>query len=416
MMTMVGIRAFAQADVDSPYSVFGVGQMAGKTMNVKLKGMGGVANGMFGGGLINTANPASYARIDSLAFLFDAGFYLKTSDFSTSNLSERSSNASFNQVFMAFGLTDWWKVALGVRPYSSLGYTMIVNANNAEVGNYSTAFTGSGGLNQAVIGNAFKLGKHFSLGVNVNYVFGDSETMTTLYFPDSTFKVSSRRSVDMMVSSFKFDYGLLYNTNIGNDYNLGIGLTYDQSIKLRGKQATYIRTIAGDSDAELEYLIDTVLYKVDDGARLTMPQGIGVGFVLQKNNKWAFGADFDWVQWSLFSRAGANDSLRDSWRVAAGFEYMPTYSSVSNYFRKVTYRVGGFYEQTYLTLRGHALNKMGVTLGASLPLPRTQSKVNVAVEVGRCGTKLDGLIQENYLRFDVGVSVFERWFMKRKYK
>ena len=413
---MVGIRAFAQADVDSPYSVFGVGQMAGKTMNVKLKGMGGVANGMFGGGLINTANPASYARIDSLAFLFDAGFYLKTSDFSTSNLSERSSNASFNQVFMAFGLTDWWKMALGVRPYSSLGYTMIVNANNAEVGNYSTAFTGSGGLNQAVIGNAFKLGKHFSLGVNVNYVFGDSETMTTLYFPDSTFKVSSRRSVDMMVSSFKFDYGLLYNTNIGNDYNLGIGITYDQSIKLRGKQTTYIRTIAGDSDAELEYLIDTVLYKVDNGARLTMPQGFGAGFVFQKNNKWAFGVDFDWTQWSRFAREGANDSLRDAWRVAAGFEYMPTYSSVSNYFRKVTYRVGGFYEQTYLTLRGHALNKMGITVGASLPLPRTQSKVNVAVEVGRCGTKLDGLIQENYLRFDVGVSVFERWFMKRKYK
>jgi long-subunit fatty acid transport protein len=415
VLTLVGLGAFAQADVASPYSLFGVGQMAGKSMNVRLKGMGGLGNGMYGIGLINTANPASYAKIDSLAFLFDAGFYFKTSNFATSTLAETSNNASFDHVFMAFGLTDWWKMTLGVSPYSTMDYKMVVDYHDVEVGNYTTAFKGSGGLNRAVIGNAFKLGKHFSVGANVNYVFGDSESQTTLYFPDSTYKISTRRSVDMMVSSFKFDYGLLYNTNIGKDYSLGIGITYDQRIRLSGKQTTFIRTIAGDSDDDVEYLIETIV-DTTVKAKLTMPQGFGMGFVFQKNNQWSFGADFDWTQWSAFAREGANDSLRDAWRVSVGFEYMPTYSSISNYFRKVTYRVGGFYEQSYLDLRGHALNRIGVSLGASFPLPRTQSKVNLAVEVGRFGTKQDGLIQENYLKFDVGISVFEHWFMKRKYK
>ena len=76
-MAVFSIEALAQADVDTPYSLFGIGQVRDKSMNVRLKGMGGLANAMYDIGMINTENPASYARIDSLAFLFDAGFYFK---------------------------------------------------------------------------------------------------------------------------------------------------------------------------------------------------------------------------------------------------------------------------------------------------------------------------------------------------
>lgn len=416
LLVLFSAGAYAQADVESPYSMFGIGQLANKSMNVRLKGMGGLKNAMYGPGLINSGNPASYAKIDSLAFLFDAGFYFKTSNFSTSNLTEQAANASFDHVFMAFGLTDWWKLSLGVQPYSTMGYTMLIDSHDPLVGNYTTAFVGSGGMNQAAIGTAFKIGRHFSVGAHAKYVFGDSKMQTTLYFPDSTYKIGSRRSDDLMVSSFKFDYGLLYDTEIGSDYSLSVGVTYDQQIGLRGKNTTFVRTIAADSYSDIEYLIDTVLYEVDGQSKLTMPQGVGAGFALQKNNKWCLGADFDWMQWSRFARDGANDSLDNSWRVTVGFEYIPTYSSISNYFRRITYRIGGFYEQSYVKVRGHGLDKMGVAVGASLPLPRSQSKVNFALEVGRFGTKADGLIQENYLKLDVSVSVFERWFMKRKYK
>ena len=234
LMAGFGFQAMAQADVDSPYSLFGVGQVRDKSMNVRLKGMGGVANAMYGKGIINTENPASYAKNDSLAFLFDAGFYFKSSNFSTSVLSERSSNASFDYVSMAFGLTQWWKMALGVQPFSVSRYIMTINSEKPEIGSYTTKFKGTGGLNQAFWGNAFKLGKHFSLGANAYYVFGDSQNETTLYFPDSTYMIGSRRSVDLMVSSFMFDYGMLYDIDLSKDLNLGLGLTYSQQVKLKG--------------------------------------------------------------------------------------------------------------------------------------------------------------------------------------
>ena len=406
----------AQANVDSPYSMFGIGQLRDKTMNSRLKGMGGVSNAMFGKSLVNTENPASYAMIDTLAFLFDAGMYFKTSDFSTSNLSETSSNANFDYVAMAFGATKWWRISLGVQPFSNVGYNLVVNNHKDDVGNYATTFKGSGGLNQAFIGNAFRLGRNFSVGVNATYVFGDYETQTTLSFPDSVFMIETRRGIDMLVKSFMFDYGVLYNTKLSNGLNLGLGLTYNQKMKLKGKQTTYIRSIKQSSDSDVEYPIDTIFYSAKDKSRITMPHEFGFGVTLQKDNHWTLGADFNWSQWSKFAREGVNDSLQNSWSVALGGELIPTSSSVSNYFTRMSYRFGAFYEQTFLNIRGKSINKIGLTVGVSLPLPRSLSKVNVAVEVGQCGTKSSNLIQERYIKATVGVSVFERWFLKRKYQ
>lgn len=414
-----GINAFAQADVDSPYSLFGVGQVRDKSMNVRLKGMGGVANAMFGGGMINGENPAAYAKIDSLAFLFDAGFYFKTATFSTSSLSEKSNNASFDYVSMAFGLTSWWKMALGVQPYSTSGYTMLVSKVDPEVGSTVTRFKGKGGLNQAFLGNAFKIGKHFALGANAYYVFGNTKTETSLYFPDSIYYIGSRRSLDVMVRSFMFDYGMLFNTNLSKDLCLSLGLTYTQKIKLKGEQTLFIRSFEEDMDTEVEYIIDTV-YSSSGSTKITMPQGIGFGVALQNGENWALGADFNWMQWSKFAREGANDVLQDAWSVSAGAEFTPKHTTISGYFSRVTYRLGGFYENGFINLEdndgvSHSINKVGVTVGMSLPLPRTFSKVNMALEVGQYGTREGGLIQEQYAKLSVGVSVFERWFMKRKY-
>lgn len=415
LLACFGFEAKAQADVDSPYSLFGIGQVREKSMNARLKGMGGVANAMFDKGMINVENPASYAKIDSLAFLFDAGFYFKTSTFSTSSLAERSSNASFDYMAMAFGLTSWWKMALGVQPYSISGYSMLVDGYSDGVGSYTTRFRGTGGLNEAFVGTAFKLGDHFSLGANAYYVFGDTQTSTTLYFPDSLYSIGTRRSLDLMISSFMFDYGLLFDTDLGNDLHLNLGLTYTQKIGLRGKQTLLIRSIEEDLDTEIEYLIDTI-YNSTSSTRLTMPRGFGFGFALQKSGSWTVGADFNWTQWSKFAREGVTEPLQDSWNVALGAEFTPRHSSISSYFSKASYRLGGFYEHGFLNLNGHDINRMGVTVGMAFPLPKTLSRVNVALELGQYGTREAGLIQEHFFKVEVGVSVFEHWFMKRKYR
>lgn len=417
-LVMAAHGVYAQADVDSPYSMFGIGQVRNKTMNTRLGGMGGVANALWDGSMINAENPASYVTFDSLAFLFDMGLYAKSATFSTTQLSEKSNNASVNYVALGFGVTPWWKTAIGAQPYSNVGYNVIVKHYDDEIGNNAMAFTGRGGLNQAFWGNAFRLGKHFSVGANATFVFGDSESLTTCYFPDTVYILASRRGIDMMVRSFMFDYGLLYRTELSDGMNLSIGLTYDQRIKLRGRQTTFIRTIAGNAgEDEVEHVIDTIFYNKQGDGSLTLPQGIGFGVALQKNKRWTVGADFNWSQWESFERNGVADtSLQNAWSIACGAEYLPVSSAISNYWTRVAYCFGGFYEQTFLNVNGLSINRFGITMGMSMPLARSMSKVHLGLELGQCGTKSDGLIQERYVKFTVGVSVHERWFMKRRYK
>ena len=411
--------AFSQADVDSPYSMFGMGQVRSKTMNARLKGMGGVANAMFDKNMVNAANPASYAMIDTLALLFDAGLYAKSSTFSTSALSERASSASLDYVSMGFAFTNWWKMAIGAQPYSNVGYNIVTSFHDDQVGNYNQLFQGEGGLNQVFIGNAFRLGKHFSVGANANYVFGDSKSTTTLTYPDSTYIICSRRSRDLMIKSFMFDYGVMYQGRMGNGLTLALGATYNQKIDLKGTQTVFIRTVEDNdyiSSTSTEYLIDTVAYHKDKNAKLTMPQGLGFGVSLKKDNRWSLGADFNWTQWSAFARNGLNEGLQDSWGVSLGGEFLPNSTSLSSYWSKVSYRLGGFYEQTCLNINGQSINKLGITFGLTMPIPRSMSKVDLGLEIGKCGTKSANLIKESYVNLTAGVSIFERWFIKRKYK
>jgi Long-chain fatty acid transport protein len=416
LLASMSLGIYAQADVDSPYSRFGLGQIRNKTMNTRLRGMGGVSNAMWGAGMINAANPASYAKIDTLSFLFDAGVYAKTSTFSTTALSEESSNASLDYVATGFSVTKWWKMAIGAQPFSDIGYNVVVKSFDDNIGSYATAFNGSGGLNQVFWGNGLRLNKNFSFGFNGTYVFGDMLSTTTLYFPDSSYMINTRRGTDIMVSSFMLDYGFLYNGNLGNGYVLSIGTTYNQKMKLSGKEKIFIRSIEGGVGGVVEYVIDTIFYQSKGKTTFTMPHGLGFGVALQKDNRWTLGADFNWSNWKGFEIGGVNDSLQNSWNVSVGGEYNPRSTSVSNYWTKLSYRLGGFYEQTYLNIYGHSINKYGVTMGVTLPLPKSMSKVNLGLEFGQVGTKSAGLIQERYVNFTLGVSIYERWFLKRKYK
>ena len=66
----------AESNTISPYSRFGYGILAPRS-NSMQKGMGGVGYAMRSGREINFMNPASYAAMDSLTFLFDHKVILK---------------------------------------------------------------------------------------------------------------------------------------------------------------------------------------------------------------------------------------------------------------------------------------------------------------------------------------------------
>ena len=65
----------AQNGTMTPYSSFGYGVLRDGATSTQ-RSMGGVGYAMNSGRQINSMNPASYAAIDSLTFLFDMGIDL----------------------------------------------------------------------------------------------------------------------------------------------------------------------------------------------------------------------------------------------------------------------------------------------------------------------------------------------------
>ncbi len=415
LLILAPICGLAQTDASSPYSMFGLGSVRESTVNTRLQGMGGVANAMFGNGLINTQNPASLAKIDTMAFLLDVGLYLKATTLSNNSIREKALNVAPDHINMAFPVFRWWKMSLGAQPYTSMNYSMKTEEYVDNIGRAVTLFNGEGGLNKINWGNGFRIGNHFSIGVNASFIFGSNQASTILYFPDSLYLMNTARNRDVNIYWFTFDYGVVYDTKLSNGLAMSAGLTYKQPANLRGENENFIRTTIGGVEGMAESVIDTVFYGLSK-TKYHVPQGIGAGFVLRRDDRWLVALDFDWHQWSKFATDGESGSLENSWRIAAGGEFLPKSTSVSGYFTRASYRAGLFFEKGSLNINDHSINKVGFTLGASLPLPRTLSKVNLGIEVGQFGTKSDNLILERYFKLTVGVSMYERWFQKRRYK
>jgi hypothetical protein len=82
----------------------------------------------------------------------------------------------------------------------------------------------------------------------------------------------------------------------------------------------------------------------------------------------------------------------------------------------MTYRAGFHYDQTIFNIYGQSINKYGVTFGFGMPILRSMTMLNFAFEFGRMGTTKGNLIEDNYFNISFGVSIHDRWFVKRRYK
>jgi len=409
------IAAFAQTGIDSPYSRFGVGMTQNKNTNARFQAMGGVSNAMTSIRVVNPSNPATYTSFDSLSFIFNAGFNGSSVTYRTTTQTEQGTNATLSYVTMGFPVTRWWRSSLGLLPYSQVGYNIKLSFYDEQIGRYNKVFKGTGGLNEVYWGNGFKISDHFSAGVNANYIFGRNTNSILLYSPDSAYYANTKTESRLQVSDFLLDYGILFKHGLGNKLDLNIGLTYSQKVNLSVKREYLVRSMFGGVDDGVEYILDTIDYRPKEKGTIILPDGLGFGFSLVKQNRWLVGMDLNWKNWEKYKVFGSNDSLNNSWNVALGGQFTPNNTSISGYWKRVSYRMGTRYEHTYIQLLGEPINEFGISFGVGLPLPRTNTTIDVSAEIGRRGTTNKNLIQETFVNFTLGVSIYERWFEKRRY-
>ena len=401
----------AQTIITSPYSRYGIGDLSANS-NAWNFAMGGTSIGLRDPHHINFNNPASYTAFDSTSFIFEGGILFNYVSLSTNSQTTTRTYASVGYLTFGLPVTKWWRTSLALLPYSNVGYNISANDNLPEIGNVTRIYTGSGGINRFIWGNGFKITKNLSVGINASFLFGSMQQESASTFPDSAYYVNFRQDNSIDVGGFYFDYGAQYTAKI-KDLQLTAGAVFGTKMNVDAKtdyfSSTYFTTNGTD------YPKDTIQSLPGIHGTITIPMMYGFGLSIEKNDKWLIGADYRWQNWKKYQAFGSSDSLVNSFQISAGAEFVPDINNYSSYFKRVRYRFGLMYDNSYLQLRGKQLNEYSVSLGLGLPLRGMKTAINLSAELGTRGTTQSNLISETYFNFVLGFSIYERWFLKRKY-
>lgn len=410
MLTFSGI---AQIAINSPYSRFGVGDL-NMRKNAYQFSMGGIAMGVTSNRYINPYNPASNYSFDSLSFIFSGGLIGSQASLKTDELNNTTNYASLGYLLFGFPINKWLKTTIGLTPYSNVGYDIVAREVINDVGSTEFQYQGNGGLNEFYGNASVELFKNFAIGAKMSYMFGKSDLARTLFFPDSVGYLNTKVNNYIEVGDLYFEYGVQYHRQVSKKLKLGLGAVYAPAQNINATE-NYLARSFFPTSLGIESFRDTISSRIGNKGNIRIPDKYGIGFTLSHGQSWMVGADYTWQNWSNFEAFGRNDSLQNSMQVSLGGEFTPSSSITSNYWQRVKYRLGFRYNQSYLEIRDNRINEFGISFGMGMPIPRSLSTFNFGLEIGRKGTTADGLIQNNYFRVTVGISVWERWFVKNKY-
>lgn len=398
---------FSQGNSQSPYTRFGIGDIVSKNFG-QSKGLGKSSIALFDNEHINIINPATYGSFDSLNFVFEVGLFNNFTKYKTEYSSTYNNNTNLNYLAFGFPITRWWSAAVSLNPYSNVGYNIVTSDSTSHLGKVNYKYVGAGGVNQFIIGNSFKPVKNLYLGVNVSYLFG------SLVYSKNADIVENVNSFDYyyydstIVKDLYFDFGLLYKFDLKENNYLTIGAIFNNYKNITVSKTSFAR-LSGNGSTSI------IKQSQDEEGIYKFPMNYGLALSYNIDNKLIFTADFITQKWSEAEFFGQTDTMKDSRFISAGIEYIPNKSSINNYFKKIRYRFGGYYSDTYLNLNNNQLNDYGITIGLGLPLRKSKSNLNVSFELGQRGTISNNLIKETYAIVGLNLTLHDFWFMKRKF-
>ena len=410
-LAMMALQVYGQNSTLSPYSYFGIGEMrAGGTIENQLMGRMSMYTDSVH---LNFNNPAAYGKLKLTTYAVGVG--LKQVKLENGTESQNASVSALEYLALGFPISPKIGVGLGIMPFSSVGYNLRSESINTNGNTVTNIFTGEGGLNQVHFTLGINPIKNVYLGATVNYNFGNLENQRIQSVENVQFGTLDRRT--QRVKGYDFNYGLTYTPKVSPKHTLFTSLTVDTQANLGAENSQRIGSFAQLSGREIETI------DVDLGAQgllrtdVKVPTITTVGLGFGEDKKWFLGGEYSFQQLSSFSNefiATENLGYQDASTIRFGGFFVPDYSSFSGYIKRITYRAGVRFAKTGMLVNNQEIDDFGITFGFGLPLGNSFSNANLGLEYGKTGTTSANLVQENYFKVIIGLSLNDRWFQKRK--
>lgn len=451
----------------SPYSRYALGELAQPTF-AHNAAMGGAFVALRQDStmpnFINVGNPASYSLV-RLATL-ELGINMTLSEFKGPSSSSFEKTANFAYGALGFPVGRKGGACFGIMPYSYVGSNTSNTLEEAGIGDVTYQYQGSGGLNKIFLGYGImpfhqrlvkfrrkhlnisdtakklspssyrfretfsKLLSDLSLGANGNFIKGNISNNARVVYPDNSLYYNTYRDRIFSVSDVTANFGLQtaytvdsVKTSSGKKRALNekVKFTFGYTFNLNNSLNTVYSAMAYNYrvTSGSEFIVDTVYYKEDEPASVTLPleQGFGIGF--KKGEKLNVVADYAITKWQNFQYLDNVSNLKQNQRFALGAYFVPEKYAVGNgsFFRRVNYRMGLNYQTGYVQVNNTLIESYSISAGLGLPVGvgRLSSMVHLGATYGKMGTTQNGLIMENFWRFNIGFTFSDKWFQKFRY-
>jgi hypothetical protein len=468
--------SFAQNNTSSPYSSRGYGEIE-PFVNVFSRGMGGVSNGIRTNRTISLSNPASLGALNQVSL--DFAFRGDYGEVYNQSAKKTSYNGNFNYFSLGFPVyrkpevkTDTskraeqnklykeyhtiWSSAIGLTPYSNVNasYFKTLDTSYGTVANY---YLKTGGLNKVFFMNAVNLTRHFSIGLNTSFIFGQVRSNEAFFIQDSGITRATYNDRNAQISGFHFDLG------IQGDRNKDTIVWYDSATvnnkRVLRKRTFPVRFVYGATFSNRNSLnyniyrlsmnksnyytsapIDTVVNENNVRGKTFMPMSFSAGFSVTFNNKWMIAADYRSDRWADVGNSQLlSDSFSNSSQINIGFAYRPDLNVDQMDVRRISgkrrirpnleYRLGARLLNTGYLFKDNVgvispLKEYGISFGIGIPKLRddyngkkvlVKSMFNITGEYIHRGTTNNGMIAENLYRLTIGFTLSDIWFKQRKF-
>lgn len=415
-LTLTGMNA--QDGSISPYSYFGLGDIR-ESSTVENQMMGGI--GVYADSIhISLNNPAAYSKLgvqvrdDFGITTYTAGVSHKMLRFKS--FTEEQSSAVTNLDYLALGLSlrKGLGLGFGVKPYSSVGYTF-EDLRGTEGSRILNEYSGEGGINKVYASLGYEFLKDLSFGVTVNYNFGTINSERVQSTENVQFGAKDKRS--SRIGGFDLNYALNYTPAIDKNHTLFTSLRVNTQANLSARNTKQIGSFSLTTSQDIE-IIDVNLEAQglkNTGVKIPTITTLGVGY--GENMKWFLGVEYSFQKLGDLSNEFLEiDNLvyDNASTIALGGFYTPDRNSFESYFKRMTYRAGFRYDTTGMVVNDKDIKNLGITFGLGLPLGNGLSNLNLGFELGRRGTSTADLIEESYFKVNIGLSLNDQWFQKRK--
>lgn len=442
----ISTQFFAQSFTLSPYSKFGIGDLVYPSY-VPGYSMGFTSIAQRSHRYINRENPAAATEIDTLTFVTDISMMGRIFTLKHLSASYTKANIDMSYVAMGFPISKNWKVNIGLSPFSNSGYS-IQEVKSIDTLVLTNTYKGDGGLNEVFWSNGFNvlnnknavkkdnfIINHFhklSFGVKSAFIFGSIDRYTSSVFLEDLYVFDVNKTQRIISNgidvkgALQYQYLLQEENNVEkrNKLKIIVGLTYHPLTSIRARQTTLITKFLNLQGSITK---DTIQNIENKKGNIKLPQSYGVGLTIETNNKFTWTGEISFQEWSKSSIFGEQTNLKNSMFVATGIQYIPDPTRFYQYWKMTQYRMGFYYNQTYLNLNSHNINEFGITFGLGLPITKTDKgestmirrklppMLNVSLAYGNRGTTSDNLIKESFWQFSLSLNIHDIWFIKRKY-